>query len=89
MINGFYTTREAAQIMGLGEGHIRTLCNKGKMQGAQKMGWAWVIPEETVKNYKPGPQGYAAVWEKIKQEKAAIQAEKAALLKTQEKIKIS
>lgn len=86
MIKGFYTTREAAKIMGLGEGHVRNLCTKGRIPGAQKIGWAWVIPEESVTSYKPGPQGFAAVWQKIKEEKAEIQAEKTALLKAQEAI---
>ena len=66
---------EAAAIMGLGRSQILRLCNQNRLNGAQKIGNTWVIPRESVEAYEPGPQGFAAVWERRKAEQAALREE--------------
>ena len=66
---------EAAAIMGLGRSQILRLCNQNRLNGAQKIGNTWVIPRESVEAYEPGPQGFAAVWERRNAERAALREE--------------
>ena len=82
MLNGFLTVKEAAEKLGLSGQQIRNICIKGQFPGAQKEGATWFIPEESVSSYKPGPQGFAAVWKKIRDKEAALEAEKAAMKET-------
>ena len=72
MLNGFCTIKEAAEIMKLSETYIRTLCSAGRIEGAQKVGGSWFIPEDAAKNYKPRPKGFAAVWERLREQEAAL-----------------
>ncbi len=71
---------EAASVMSLGRSQVLRLCNCGRLPGAQKVGNTWVIPRSSVETYKPGPQGFAAVWEQRRAEKAAKRADDAALI---------
>ena len=80
MLEGFMTVKEAANLIGRSTGHLRQLCITGQMPGAQKVGNTWVIPRSSVETYKPGPQGFAAVWEQRRAEKAAKRADDAALI---------
>jgi len=66
---------EASGIMGLGRSQILRLCNQNRLHGAQKIGNSWVIPRLSVEAYEPGPQGFAAVWERRKAERTALREE--------------
>ena len=64
MLENFMTVKDAAAFLGLSTGRIRQLCIKGEIPKAQKVGNTWVIPRASVEAYEPGPQGFAAVWER-------------------------
>lgn len=38
------TSEEAAVELGVSDGHVRQLCIDGRIEGAQRIGWAWMIP---------------------------------------------
>lgn len=40
---------EAAKNWGVTDRRVRILCNGGKVDGAVKLGWAWIIPADTEK----------------------------------------
>ena len=40
-----------------------------------KIGKVWLIPRKAIENYKPGPQGFAAVWAQRRAAKQATQSE--------------
>ena len=40
---------EAARKWGVTDRRVRILCNGGKVDGAVKLGWAWIIPADTEK----------------------------------------
>ena len=71
-MEGFMTVNQAADRAQLSVSHVRQLCIKGKLLGAHKMGMQWVIPEQSIDNYKPGPRGFGA-----KQAQMRAEAEKA------------
>jgi len=75
MLENFMTVKDAAAFLGLSTGRIRQLCIKGEIPKAQKIGNTWVIPRASVEAYEPGPQGFAAVWERRKAERAALREE--------------
>ena len=75
MLENFMTVKDAAAFLGLSTGRIRQLCIKEEIPKAQKIGNTWVIPRESVEAYEPGPQGFAAVWERRKAERAALREE--------------
>ena len=75
MLENFMTVKDAAVFLGLSTGRIRQLCIKGEMAEAQKVGNTWVIPRASVEAYEPGPQGFAAVWERRKAEREALRKE--------------
>lgn len=54
---------EAAGIMGLGRSQVLRLCNSGRID-ARKVGNTWIIPRTSAETYKPGPQGFAVVWQR-------------------------
>lgn len=59
-MKGYMTTQEAAKYLGYRFEYISYLCAKGKMQGAERAGkWVWLIPEQSVYEYNPGPKGFA------------------------------
>lgn len=45
----YLTIKEVAQNWNISERRIRTLCSKGRIEGAKRMGWMWSIPENTLK----------------------------------------
>ena len=61
-IQEFISVEEAAELSGYGKWNITLLCRQGKLDGAVKVGKVWLIPRKAIENYKPGPQGFAAVW---------------------------
>ena len=64
MIDGYMTVKEASERLSRTTGHIRQLCIDGQLHGVQKVGNTWIIPCESVESYKPGPQGFEAVWQR-------------------------
>lgn len=60
-VKDFISVQEAAQISGYNKRTITYLCNRGDLPGAFKIGHQWLIPKKAIKNYKPGPQGFAAI----------------------------
>lgn len=58
----FMTVSEAAIFLKKSTSMICKLCVRGKLTGAYKLGEKmWLIPEKSVKEYVPGPKGFAAV----------------------------
>ncbi len=47
----------AAKMLKVSQGRISQLCTNGKFNGAAKIGWSWIIPRESVLNYKPNKRG--------------------------------
>ena len=84
MINGkenYMSVEEAAVYLKHTTRSIRGLCNSGKLPGATKIGKkVWAIPEQSVKNYVKGLQGFAAVKaRKEAEEQAELNAINAAI----------
>ena len=81
-IEDFITASEAAELSGYSNDYIARLCREGFLAGAQMKGRMWLIPKQSVKDYKPGPQGFAATQAKkrkeaeetLKERNAAIRA---------------
>ena len=72
MIGEFMTTKEAADFMGYAHDYVSRLCRDGKLPGAQMVAQkVWVIPTQSVIDYQPGPQGFAAVQARKRAEEAA------------------
>ena len=61
---GYFSVLEAAQKSGYDRKHLARLCQQGKLEGAIKKDGGWWIPEDSLKAYQPGPQGFAAHPEK-------------------------
>jgi hypothetical protein len=43
------TTKEASELWGITTRRVQVLCDKGKVQGAVRMGRTWIIPKGTPK----------------------------------------
>ena len=69
----YVTAPEAGEILGLKKARIGQLCRAGRFEGAIKVGDAWIIPRESVKNHKSLPPG-------VKPRKVRLAAERAAVL---------
>ena len=69
MIEYYLTTRDVANKFNCSQENILYLCTHGKFSGAVKVGHMWLIPRESVENYKPALKGFSAMWEKRKQGK--------------------
>ena len=62
MMENYLTAEEAARYLKRTTSLVCKLCVHGKLVGAKKMGKKmWIIPEQSVFEYKPGPQGFAAM----------------------------
>jgi excisionase family DNA binding protein len=48
----FLSVTEAAEILGLKLPSVRDICKEGRLPGAEKIGSVWVIPHESVLNYR-------------------------------------
>lgn len=64
MFENFMTSKEAAQSLNRSDSMIRKLCKSGKLSGAVKVGNTWLIPQKSVKEYTPAPNGFTVVWAK-------------------------
>ena len=48
----------AAKMLNVTSNQVRFLCSKGRLKGAMKLGTSgWLIPRESVLNYKPRKRG--------------------------------
>ena len=47
-MNGYMTTKEAAEKWGIGIRRINTLCNEGRIDGCVRFGSVWAIPADTI-----------------------------------------
>ena len=43
------TPQQAAQLWGISERRVQSLCIKGRVEGARKLGRAWLIQKDTIK----------------------------------------
>lgn len=43
------TPQQAAQLWGISERRVQSLCIKGRVKGARKLGRAWLIQKDTPK----------------------------------------
>lgn len=41
-----YSTKQAAELLGVSPNRIRALCQQGRM--GQKVGWSWIITETDI-----------------------------------------
>lgn len=48
-MNDFMTIKETAKKWGIGARRINTLCQEGRIPGAQKFGKSWAIPNNANK----------------------------------------
>ena len=54
MLEGYMTSKQAAEYLKRADGTIRKQCRAGKFPGAVKVGNTWVIPKNSVIRYSPG-----------------------------------
>lgn len=47
----YYTTAEAAELLGVATDTVKVYCNTGRIKG-EKAGHAWMVPESEIKRYK-------------------------------------
>ena len=48
----------AARMLNVTTNQVRFLCSRGRLKGAMKLGTSgWIIPRESVINYKPQKRG--------------------------------
>lgn len=45
----YITAKEAAEKWGISQRRVQVLCEKGRVLGAVRLGWAWAIPKEADK----------------------------------------
>lgn len=45
----YITAKEAAEKWGLSQRRVQVLCEKGRVTGAVRLGWAWAIPKDAIK----------------------------------------
>jgi len=62
-ITDYVSTTDAAEITGYRQEHINFLCRKEKIE-AKKIGRNWLVNINSLREYKPGPKGFAAHPEK-------------------------
>ena len=52
----FYTTKEAAALLGFTDGRLRQLIKKGKATPAQQVGGTWVFTIEEIERLQTRPK---------------------------------
>ena len=65
-VKDYLSSTEAAEAMQKHRSQVQALCRQGKLEGAIKRGRDWLIPRASAENYTPGPRGFAAHPENIK-----------------------
>ncbi|MDE1828532.1 MAG: helix-turn-helix domain-containing protein [Candidatus Micrarchaeota archaeon] len=48
MPSGYLSVTQAAKILDLDRSRVKLLCSQGRIQGAFKVGNAWIIPDPPV-----------------------------------------
>ena len=71
----YISAPEAAEMLNLGRNQIGKLCRARRFEGAAQIGNAWIIPRESVLNYKPNKRGVKPGTQSKKAKLAAEQAE--------------
>ena len=56
-IEDYVTASEAGKILNVNRARIGVLCREGRFEGAKKISLGWVIPRESVRNFKRLPPG--------------------------------
>jgi len=51
------TTKETAELWGITDRQVQMLCTHGRVDGAQRLGYMWVIPKGAMK-----PKVYTSGW---------------------------
>lgn len=41
----FITAKEAGEKWGISDRRVQLLCKQGRIEGAYRLGWMWVIPD--------------------------------------------
>jgi hypothetical protein len=73
--DGYITATEASAIIGKKIRMIATLCQSGRLLGAEKIGNTWLIPRASVETYTPGKRGPRTKKERLSGELAGIRKE--------------
>ena len=66
------TVSQAAEELGVQPVRVRQLCQQGRIKGAEKLGWAWVIPQPI--KIIPGTRGPKMVKVRVKSEQGQKRA---------------
>ena len=75
IIEDFMTVKEAAEYLGYTSSAVSYICRNGGFPDARRAGErVWLIPKQSVVNYRRGLQGFAAVQAKKKADEAARRA---------------
>lgn len=45
----YMTVKDTAKAWGISEQRIRLLCQQGRVEGAEKVGWVYMIPKNAMK----------------------------------------
>lgn len=56
-IEDFVTLREAGKMLNINRARVGVLCRAGRFEGAVKIKLGWMIPRESVLNFKRLPPG--------------------------------
>jgi len=51
-----FTTKQAADLLGINLNNISLRCRQGKISGAVQIGGRWLIPEESLDEIKAYPE---------------------------------
>lgn len=51
---GWHRTGEAARLLGMTPGQVRTRCANGELPGAERDGLGWIIPPAAIRAYTDG-----------------------------------
>lgn len=81
-IEDFITASEAAKLSGYSNDYIARLCREGILAGVQMKGKMWLIPKQSVVDYKPGLRGFAATQAKRREEAEKVLKEQNAAIRT-------
>ena len=71
-IEDFITIRETCKLLNINKARVGVLCREGRFQGAKKTGLGWLIPRESVMNFKRLPPGLKPKTPKLEDVKALI-----------------
>ena len=61
-VYNYLTIAEVAQKINLSKNHVTRLCREGRLEGAVKVGRAWLIPNEAVEAYSKDNSKFIQAW---------------------------